>query len=917
MNTASTECSPQNENILDEMFSKPKEVSPFNFLDEKPNYVNIFRKSLEFKEDEIEINPHFKRELSFSDITIHMKKEETFDLNPQLKKENITKNMILSYLSEEMTEKIFIEEDYKYNEKELEELFYDDDEDEEDDDEMINAILMYNNRNTSSEYKKILRERLKKRIKEDEKKYKKEAKLYEENEKKREKKIKKKKKELSKKRKKECDNGSLYKLLNSDLLEESLYIKYLSIESQSITDTLINLSYNKVNIRKFIPNILHEIISIYSNKKSGSESIAKFLVDFSIVNIAFGIKTCLTILSLANLGDNKKLLNLKKQIEGNISLLTNEYNLKQIKKKNLSVYDIKTIEELELLDDENEINMGTPDYVFFSKYYELSMEFFNEIYLLPKKIEQFIQNNIIKNNNSNKNEYKVSKMDNHSLIQTEFINLVKELNNKIGNLSQYIFQIKKEIINEEEKNKLLNLFRGYIIPLEYKGYENNDNLFDMDDFENNYILINIIEDYCELKFSSGDKYLKNFEIKLAFEIIKVKETKIWDESINNKNVKNIQKITISSKKKKETKYDPFNYIFNGNPNLKYMKENSIYNKINTHDIVFYNLIFDKELTGDLVINKFKKYFNNLFLFQDNKGIQNDSNYLIKIPDIIAINKNCFLVECLSYNNNLVSLKQIEDDLKIYKLSNEKEKEKNKIEKKENILLNKKQFSNKYKLYEEQENKEQPVVSFVYDIFQPGLIENDTLQKNLIESFIYNIIIEYLFNNKTLNQDIFSNNDENDIFNNLFIDKNGFLYLIKNNNHYLSTDNSLMYNKFKLNEKLMTLLVDNDIASDSFLYYVNLVIYYICEIKKYYYTFENYVNVYLDGTRPLNWSNKLKDWVLYSLQERFFLNKTDTELTNTLKKDIYDINTKKENNNISKVKYFFNSFLSKFQGNKFN
>ena len=441
MNTASTECSPQNENILDEMFSKPKEVSPFNFLDEKPNYVNIFRKSLEFKEDEIEINPHFKRELSFSDITIHMKKEETFDLNPQLKKENITKNMILSYLSEEMTEKIFIEEDYKYNEKELEELFYDDDEDEEDDDEMINAILMYNNRNTSSEYKKILRERLKKRIKEDEKKYKKEAKLYEENEKKREKKIKKKKKELSKKRKKECDNGSLYKLLNSDLLEESLYIKYLSIESQSITDTLINLSYNKVNIRKFIPNILHEIISIYSYKKSGSESIAKFLVDFSIVNIAFGIKTCLTILSLANLGDNKKLLNLKKQIEGNISLLTNEYNLKQIKKKNLSVYDIKTIEELELLDDENEINMGTPDYVFFSKYYELSMEFFNEIYLLPKKIEQFIQNNIIKNNNSNKNEYKVSKMDNHSLIQTEFINLVKERNNKIGNLSQYIFQI--------------------------------------------------------------------------------------------------------------------------------------------------------------------------------------------------------------------------------------------------------------------------------------------------------------------------------------------------------------------------------------------------------------------------------------------------------------------------------------------
>ena len=128
----------------------------------------------------------------------------------------------------------------------------------------------------------------------------------------------------------------------------------------------------------------------------------------------------------------------------------------------------------------------------------------------------------------------------------------------------------------------------------------------------------------------------------------------------------------------------------------------------------------------------------------------------------------------------------------------------------------------------------------------------------------------------------------------------------------------MNNKFKLNEKMMRLLVDNDITSDSFLYYVNLTIYYICEIKKYYYTFENYVNVYLDGTRPSNWSNKLKDWVLYSLQERFFLNKTDNELTNTIKKDIYDINTpKNNNNNISKFKYFFDSILSKFQGNKFN
>ena len=237
------------------------------------------------------------------------------------------------------------------------------------------------------------------------------------------------------------------------------------------------------------------------------------MVDFSIVNIAFGIKTCLIILYLAHLGNKKKLMNLKNQIEGNISLLTNEYNLKQIKKKKLSVYDIKTIDELELFDEENEINSGTPDYVFYSKYYELSMDFYNDIYLLPKKLEQFIQNNITKNNSNKKNEYKISKMDNHSLIQTEFINLIKELNNKIGNLSQYIFQIKKEISDEETKNKLLNLFRGYIIPLEYKDKENVDNLFDMEDFENNFILINIIEDYCELKFSNGDKYYKNYEIK--------------------------------------------------------------------------------------------------------------------------------------------------------------------------------------------------------------------------------------------------------------------------------------------------------------------------------------------------------------------------------------------------------------------
>jgi hypothetical protein len=105
------------------------------------------------------------------------------------------------------------------------------------------------------------------------------------------------------------------------------------------------------------------------------------------------------------------------------------------------------------------------------------------------------------------------------LIQTEFINLVKELNNKIGNLSQYIETIKKDINDCKIKNKLINLFRGYIIPIEYKENKTSRYTFDMDNFENNYILINIISDYCELKFSSGDKYYKNFEIKIAFEII--------------------------------------------------------------------------------------------------------------------------------------------------------------------------------------------------------------------------------------------------------------------------------------------------------------------------------------------------------------------------------------------------------------
>ena len=604
-------------------------------------------------------------------------------------------------------------------------------------------------------------------------------------------------------------------------------------------------------------------------------------------------------------------MNLKNQIEINISLLTNEYNLKQITKTNLSVYDIKTIEELDLLEEENDNNKNTPDYVFLSKYYELTMLFYNEIYSLPKKLAKFIENNILKNNNSN-NGYKISKMDNHSLIQTEFINLVKELNNKIGNLSQYIETIKKDINDGKIKNKLINLFRGYIIPIEYKENKTSRYTFDMDNFENNYILINIISDYCELKFSSGDKYYKNFEIKIAFEIIQVKDAKSWELTINNKNIKNIQKITISSKKKKETKYDPFNHLFNGNPDIDFIKNNSIYHNFDSHNILFYNLIFDKDITGDFVINKFKKSFNDLFLSPVDNEIKNESNYIIKIPDIISINKNCFLLECICCNNNLVSLKQIENDIKIYT----KNYAKYNIENKENILINKRQFNNKYKLYEEPENKELPVVSFIYDIFQTSLIENDNLQKNLIESFIYNIIIEYLFNNKSINIDIYSNEDETNIYNNLYIDKNGFLYLIKNDNHYLSTDNSLMYNKFKLNEKLMKLLVDNDIASNSFSYFVNLIIYYICEIKKYYYSFENYVNIYLDGTRPSNWSNKLKDWVVYSLQERFFVNKTDNDITNTIKKDIYDINMEK-NKNVSKLKFLFDSIKGKFLKKKFN
>ena len=783
---------------------------------------------------------------------------------------------------------------------------------------------MYNNRNISSDLKKVIRERLKKRIKEDEKKYKKEEKLYKENEKKREKKIKQKEKELLLKPTKKCDNGSLYKLLNSDLLDENLFIKYLSIESISITDFLINILYKKRNVRKFIPNILHEIITIYLNKKNGYESISKFLIDYSIKNISFAIKTSLIILSMNNLCYNKaKLLNLKNEIESNISLLTNNYNLKQITKKNLSIYNIKNIDELELFDDEDE-NGGdtvknTPDYVFLSKYYEMAMDFYNEIYMLPKKIEEFIQRHILNNDTGiSKNKYKISKMDNHSLIQTEFINLIKEINNKIGNLSQYQKQIK-----EENKNlNLLNLFRGYILPINYQN-KKPEISFDINKFENNYILINILQDYCELKFNSGDKYLKNFDIKLAFEIIQVKEEKLLDKKvkINNK-IKN-KIITVSEKRKKELNYDPFNYIFNNNPNIEHIKNESLYKDFNSHNIIFYKLLYDKDITGNIIINKFKKYFNDLILNPSENNTNNNENnsaYALTIPDITPINQNCFLVECIEYNNNLINMCKIENDIKIYNITKNGNKENIDIN-----TINKKQINNKYKLFEEFENQNNKMyfTKFIYDIFGTNLIENDTLQKNLIESYICNILIEYLFNNKEININLNNNinngniRDENDIFNYLYIDKNGFLTFIKDDNHYLSTDNSLMNNKFKLNNELFQLLTHNDISSDSFQYFINLIVYYVCEIKKYYYIFENYIKIFFgNNLRPLNWSNKLKEWILFSLKERFYLNKTDVDITNKLKKDIIDINMKK-NQPTNKFKIFFDVIKSKIQFNKFD
>ena len=72
----------------------------------------------------------------------------------------------------------------------------------------------------------------------------------------------------------------------------------------------------------------------------------------------------------------------------------------------------------------------------------------------------------------------------------------------------------------------------------------------------------------------------------------------------------------------------------------------------------------------------------------------------------------------------------------------------------------------------------------------------------------------------------------------------------------------------------------------------------------------------NNLRPLNWSNKLQEWIIFSLKERFYLNKTDVDITNKLKKDIIDINMKK-NQATNKFKIFFDVIKSKIQFNKFD
>ena len=200
--------------------------------------------------------------------------------------------------------------------------------------------------------------------------------------------------------------------------------------------------------------------------------------------------------------------------------------------------------------------------------------------------------------------------------------------------------------------------------------------------------------------------------------------------------------------------------------------------------------------------------------------------------------------------------------------------------------------------------------FLYSYFDNHLFDEETFQKNLIESFVSNILLEYLFNNENIN-----NEEETNIFNYLYISNNGYLSFIKKNNHYLSTDNSNITKIFKLNNELFQLLTDGDTLSDSFKFYVDLIIYYISEIKKYFHVFQNYINVLLnnDEIRPLNWSNRSKDWIIYSMEERFFMNKTDNDISYKLKKDINEIHS---NNNVNKFKIFFNSFKKNFIHSKF-
>ena len=107
---------------------------------------------------------------------------------------------------------------------------------------------------------------------------------------------------------------------------------------------------------------------------------------------------------------------------------------------------------------------------------------------------------------------------------------------------------------------------------------------------------------------------------------------------------------------------------------------------------------------------------------------------------------------------------------------------------------------------------------------------------------------------------------------------------------MSTDNSNITKIFKLNNELFQLLTDGDTLSDSFKFYVDLIIYYISEIKKYFHVFQNYINISLSNyeIRPLNWNNRSKDWIIYSMEERFFMNKTDNDISYKLKKDINKI-----------------------------